>query len=228
MNGSGRISTPMNARRGFLRDNALSLVLAVLFLGSLVGQYAAGISVLNRERADHGAPPVSWVDYATEPHFLTATFENWESEFLQMGIYVLLSACLRQRGSAESRALPGEEPPERVDPGPTPWPVARGGLWRTLYGHSLATALFALCVLSFVAHWRTSWLHEVQERLLADEPAPGFIAYLGDARFWFESLQNWQSEFVSVLAIVLLSIVLRQKDSPQSKPVVAPHRQTGT
>lgn len=217
----------MNARRGFLRDNALSLVLAMLFLASIAGQYAAGLSVLNRERASHGEPPVSWIAYAREPHFVSATFENWESEFLQMAVYILLTACLRQRGSAESRALPGEESPERIDPGPTPWPVARGGLWRRLYAHSLVIALSSLCALSFAIHWRSSWLQAVEERLAGGEAPPGFLAYLADSQLWFESFQNWQSEFVSVLAIVLLSIVLRERNSPQSKPVEAPHRQTG-
>lgn len=218
----------MNARRGFLRDNALSLVLAALFLCSIVGQYAAGLSVLNRERESRGEAPVSWIGYVREPHFASATFENWESEFLQMAIYILLTACLRQRGSAESRALPGEEPPERIDSGPEPWPVVRGGWWLRLYAHSLVIALFALCGLSFAIHWRASWLQAVDERLAEGEPAPGFVGYLADSQLWFESFQNWQSEFVSVLAIVLLSIVLRERNSTQSKPVEAPHRQTGT
>lgn len=218
----------MNAKRGFLRDNGLSLVLFALFVASIVGQYAAGLHVLNEERMMRGEQPVPWLRYALEPHFLSATFENWESEFLQMGIYVLLSAWFFQRGSAESRALPGDEPPERVDEGPTPWPVARGGWWRRLYGHSLASALLALCVLSFLVHWRASWLQHLEEAIADGRPPPDFFGYLGESPFWFESFQNWQSEFVSVLALVLLSIVLRQKDSPQSKPVDAPHRQTGT
>lgn len=218
----------MNARRGFLRDNALSLVLAALFLTSIAGQYAAGLSVLNRERASRGEAPLSGAAYAHDPHFVSATFENWESEFLQMAIYILLTACLRQRGSAESRALPGEEPPKRVDPGATPWPVVRGGLWRRLYAHSLVIALLALFGSSFAIHWRASWLQTVEERLAEGESSPGFLAYLADSQLWFESFQNWQSEFASVLAVVLLSIVLRERNSPQSKPIEAPHRQTGT
>lgn len=218
----------MNDKRGFFRDNGLSLVLGALFLASLVGQYAAGLSVLNEERMARGEAIVPWMRYVLEPHFLSATFENWESEFLQMGIYVLLSAWLYQRGSAESQALPGDGPPERVDPGPTPGPAARGGLWRRLYGQSLAAALLVLCALSFLAHWRASWLQHLEDARAEGAPLPGFVAYLGESQFWFESFQNWQSEFVSVLALVLLSIVLRQKDSPQSKAVDAPHRQTGT
>jgi hypothetical protein len=218
----------MNEKRGFFRDNGLSLVLGALFVASLIGQYVAGLSVLNEERLARGEALVPWTRYLLEPHFLSATFENWESEFLQMGIYVLLSAWLYQRGSAESQALPGDESPERVDEGPTPWPAARGGLWRRLYGQTLAAALLVLCVLSFLIHWRASWLQHLEQARAEGEPLPGFVRYLGESQFWFESCQNWQSEFVSVLAVVLLSIVLRQKDSPQSKAVEAPHRQTGT
>ncbi len=218
----------LNRKHGFLRDNGLSLVLIALFVASLVGQYAAGLSVLNGEHLARGEALVPWHRYLFEPHFLSATFENWESEFLQMGLYVLLSAWLYQRGSAESQPLPGDEAPERVDAGPTPGFAARGGVWRKLYGQTLALALLALCALSFFVHWRASWLQHLEEARAEGRPLVGFVDYLGESRFWFESFQNWQSEFFSVLALVLLSIVLRQKDSPQSKAVDAPHRQTGT
>src|SRR5690606_1641384 len=142
--------------------------------------------------------------------------------------YVLLTVVLRQRGSAESRPLdPGDEEP-RVDPGETPWPARAGGLMRTLYGHSLAIALGLLFALSFALHAHGSWRNEVAERLREGDAPVSLMEHLGGAKFWFESFQNWQSEFLAVLAIVVLSIWLRQKDSPESKPVDAPHAQTGT
>jgi hypothetical protein len=160
----------MNEKRGFFRDNGLSMVVGALFAASLIGQYVAGLSVLNEERLARGEALVPWARYFLEPHFVSATFENWESEFLQMGIYVLLSAWLYQRGSAESQALPGDESPERVDEGPTPWPAARGDLWRRLYGQTLAAALLVLCLLSFLIHWRASWLQHLEQARAEGEP----------------------------------------------------------
>lgn len=213
---------------GFWRANGLSLVLFVLFAAALVAQALSGWQVHNAERVEEGAAALALLDYLGSGHFVSATFENWESEFLQMAMYVLLTVVLRQRGSAESRPLdPAEEEP-RIDDGPTPWPARAGGLLRTLYGHSLAIALGVLFAVSFSLHAWGSWRDALAERALQGEPAIPLGAHLGSAQFWFESFQNWQSEFLAVLAIVVLSIWLRQKDSPQSKPVDAPHRQTGT
>lgn len=213
--------------RTFWRENGLSVVLfllAVLFLG---GQVAAGFKVHNEELVDHGREALSLLQYLCSGHFVSATFENWESEFLQMGMYVLLTVTLRQRGSAESRPIdPGHET-TTIRPGPKPWPVRKGGIWKTLYGHSLAIAFGLLFVLSFVLHAVGSWRAEQDEQRLQGLPPPGFMEHVTSSTFWFESMQNWQSEFLAVLALVVLTIFLRQKDSPQSKPVDAPHWQTG-
>lgn len=212
---------------GFWRANGLSLALFVLFAGALAGQVLSGWQVHNAERMAQGATPVPVLAYLGSGHFLSATFENWESEFLQMAMYVLLTVVLRQRGSAESRPLdPAQEAP-RIDAGPTPWPARAGGVLRMLYGHSLAIALGLLFAVSFGLHAWGSWRDALAERLLQGQPPIPLGAHLGSAQFWFESFQNWQSEFLAVLALVLLSIWLRQKDSPQSKPVDAPHQQTG-
>lgn len=213
---------------GFWRANGLSLVLFALFAAALVGQALAGWQAHNAERLQEGRDALAWTAYLGSGHFISATFENWESEFLQMAMYVLLTVVLRQRGSAESRPLdPAQEDP-RIDAGPAPWPARAGGLLRTLYGHSLAIALGLLFAISFALHAWGSWRVARAEQALQGEPALSLAAHLGSARFWFESFQNWQSEFLAVLAVVVLSIWLRQKDSPQSKPVDAPHRQTGT
>jgi len=221
---------PAKAARSssFWRDNGLSLVLLACLIGPLVGQVLTGHAVFNEELRREGASQLSLVQYLTTGHLMSSIFENWESEFLQMGMYVLLTVVLRQKGSAESRPMSESEEDDDVQAGPVPWPVRAGGLWKRLYGHSLAIAFGLLFVLSFVLHFSGSWRRELAERALRGEPPVPWTQHLFDATFWFESFQNWQSEFLAVLALVMLSIWLRQKGSPQSKPVEAPHSQTGT
>lgn len=212
---------------GFLRRNGLSIVVLACMVCALVGQILTGHIVYNEELEEAGAKVLSLGEYLRSGHFVSATFENWESEFLQMGMYVLLTVSLRQEGSAESRPLDPSKEQERIEEGSKPWPVRRGGLWLTLYEHSLAIAFGILFVASFVLHLDGSWRHEQMKRQLAGAPPSEFLDYLGGAQFWFESFQNWQSEFLAVAALVVFTIWLRQKDSPQSKPVEAPHSQTG-
>ena len=212
----------------FLRANGLSLTLAAIFLACLGGQWLSGWIVWNEELVRQGQDPLTLWVYASSGHFVSATFENWESEFLQMGMYVLLTGWLRQRGSAESRPLDPAEEDEKIAPGPKPWPLRAGRFWRALYAHSLSLALFALFAAAFVGHAFGSWQHENVQRAMEGRAAVGLQQYLGGARFWFESLQNWQSEFLAVLALVVLSIFLREDKSPESKPLEAPHSQTGT
>ncbi|MBH1484791.1 hypothetical protein I5U45_00815 [Stenotrophomonas maltophilia] len=209
------------------RRNGLSIVLFGLMVLFLVGQALTGWQVPNEELNQHGVAAIGFWDYLASGHFSSATFENWESEFLQMGMYVLLTVRLRQAGSAESRPLdPAEEKP-RVESGPVPWPVRKGGVWKSLYGHSLAIVFFLLFFLSFSLHAVGSWRAKSQENRLDGLLPPSFTDHLFSSDFWFESMQNWQSEFLAVLALVVLTIFLRQKDSPQSKAVEAPHSQTG-
>ena len=209
------------------KRNGLSIVLLLLLLCFLGGQVWTGFLAHNQELAEAHRAPLDLWSYLHSGHFVSATFENWESEFLQMGMYVLLTVSLRQKGSAESRPLDKAQEEERVEPGSTPWAVRKGGLWKTLYGHSLAIAFGVLFVLSFSLHLAGSWRAEVDEQVAKGLPAPTWWEHLGSSSFWFESFQNWQSEFLAVLALVILTIFLRQKDSPQSKPLAAPHSQTG-
>ena len=217
-------------RIGFLHRNGLTLAFLALMLLSLAGHALAGWRVDSEERIDHGQPAESLVQYLGHEHFLSTVFENWESEFLQMGLFVLLTAVLRQKGAAESRPL---DPAEETPAGPTPvaqrpWPARKGGVWRVAYGHSLSGALLLLFMLSFWAHLYNSWKAHLQELAQHGKTATaGIWEHLGSAQFWFESFQNWQSEFLAVVALVLLSIVLREKDSTESKDVDAPHSQTG-
>ena len=216
------------ARDSFWKCNGLSIVVLLCMLCALVGQAIAGHRVYNHELLKLGALPLDWAAYLTSGHFVAATFENWESEFLQMGMYVLLTVTLRQKGSAESRPMSHEQEQERIEKGPTPWPVRAGGIWETLYGHSLALAFFLLFVVSFFLHLEGSWRRENVERAIDGQVPIHLVSYATGPEFWFESFQNWQSEFLAVASLVLLSIWLRQKDSPQSKPLEAPHSQTGT
>lgn len=217
-----------NGPRSIWKRNGLSIVLLALMLIFLCGQAITGHFTHNEELAELGAPAVSFLAYLWSGHFVSATFENWESEFLQMGMYVMLTASLRQAGSAESRPLSEDQEQPRIAPGPSPWPVRAGGVWKTLYGHSLAIAFGLLFLASFLLHWAGSWRREAEQRLLKGEPSVSMGEYLTDVQFWFESFQNWQSEYMAVASIVLLSIWLRQRDSTQSKPLDAPHSQTGT
>jgi len=209
------------------KRNGLTIVLVALVLAFVAGQAWAGWMTFNEELAGKGAPTLGLGEYLHTGHFLSALFENWESEFLQMGMYILLTVRLRQVGSAESRPMSPEQESQRVDPGPRPWPVRAGGIWLWLYERSLSIAFGLLFLASFVLHLCGSWRAELTERALDGEPPISVWAHLGGSQFWFESFQNWQSEFLAVASLVLLTIWLRQKDSPQSKPVEAPHMQTG-
>jgi hypothetical protein len=214
----------------FLYEHSLLLTMFVLVLACLGGQTVTGWHVYNEELEELGRPALALAEYVRSGHWLEATFENWESEFLQMGMYVLLAVWLRQKGSSESKKLYETEDVDR-DGDPTregaPWPLRRGGIVLHLYRNSLSIAFFALFALSIALHAYGGAEVESIERVAHGKPPVGALAYVGTSRFWFESLQNWQSEFVSIVAIVGLSIFLRQQGSPQSKPVDESSATTG-
>ena len=215
-----------------LRNTGLSLAMFGLFALSIVGQSIVGEREYNEDQRSHGRPTVGYFAYLRTGHFVESVFENWESEFLQMSAYVLLTAFLFQKGSAESK---DPDSPEPVDADPrehrddpkAPWPVRQGGWVLRLYENSLTIVLFLLFVLSFLLHAAGGAREYSSEQQEHGEQAVSLLEYLGTSRFWFESFQNWQSEFLSVGAIVVLSIFLRQRGSPESKPVAAPHDETG-
>ncbi len=214
----------------FLRNNGLSLVFSALFIISLGGQVVTGLKQYNQELKDEGGKQVTLSQYFTSGHFFESTFENWESEFLQMGLFVILSISLYQKGSSESKDPDKEEEVDR-EPNPqrknVPWPVKKGGFILLLYKNSLSIVFFLFFILSFLLHWYGSWKDFNEEQLLKGMPAESATQYLGNSKLWFESFQNWQSEFLSILGIVFFTIYLRQKGSPQSKPVDAPSMETG-
>lgn len=215
-----------------LRNNGLSLALLALFFVSIVGQSIAGLAQFNEEQREHGQQPVSYMEYIASAAFAESVFENWESEFLQMAVFVVLTAVLYQRGSAESR---DPDKSEDVDEDPqrhrfdkeAPYPVRAGGLLLTLYQYSLSLALGLLFVITFCLHWISSARESCREQLLHGGTCTPTLAYFKSATFWFESFQNWQSEFLSIAVVVVFSIFLRHRGSPESKPVHASHKETG-
>ena len=218
----------------FFHNNGLSLVLFCLFFFAfLVGQFFVGQRQYNNEQQEHGQPAATYLEYLQGNHFLEATMENWESEFLQMFFFIVLTVFLYQKGSAESK---DPDQTEEVDREPSrsrhkkraPWPVRKGGWVLKVYEHSLSLAFLLLFLGSFVLHAvggageynDDQKVHGRPERVTT-------VGYMGTSQFWFESLQNWQSEFLAVGSMVVLTIFLREKGSKESKPVDAAHDETG-
>jgi hypothetical protein len=215
-----------------MRNNGLSTAMFGLFGLFLLLMSFAGVRQYNQEQTDHGEQTVSYVEYLTTGDFVEAVSENWESEFLQMGAFVLLTVWLYQKGSPESKKLEGHEPvdedPRNTDRDDAPWLARTGGVKTWLYERSLSTALFALFFFSFVVHAASGARAYSAEQVAHGGEEVGTVAYLKTSQFWFESFQNWQSEFLAVGALVVLSVYLRQRGSPESKPVAAAHAETGT
>jgi hypothetical protein len=216
--------------RTFLKNNSLSLSFLLLFLLSMAGQVYFGLQEHNKEMIEAGGPTVGLAKYLTTGHFLQSTFENWESEFLQMALFVVLTIFLQQKGSSESKDFSKKEEVDRK-PSPSrkdaPWPVRSGGWILALYKHSLTIVLMLLFLISFCLHFYGSLADENEQLQLKGQQLETAAHYIAGSRFWFESLQNWQSEFLSVFSIVILSIYFRQFGSPQSKPVDAADYETG-
>jgi hypothetical protein len=208
----------------FLKDNGLTIVLVTMFLFSVLGMIWSGQAAHNKELAEHGSPALGLLAYMASGNFLSALFENWESEFLQMAAYVILTAMLFQRGSAESRDPDDPDRPKDELPSTT---QRRNPVFSWLYSYSLGIALALLLIASFVLHWWASLTAANEEALLHGGEVQTLGGYLLDAQLWFESFQNWQSEFMSTAVLVVLSIFLRHKGSPESKPAGAANSETG-
>ena len=216
----------------WIRDRSLTLALMAMFLLSLAGQLFTGLAEYNGEQQQHGHPAVAMRDYLATGHPWEALFENWESEFLQMAVFVLLTTFLIQKGSPESRQpgvkeLVDTDPRDFADDPDAPWPVRRGGWILRLYEHSLGLAFVLLFLSAWVGHAIGGFAQYAADQVTHGQPHPGLTDYLVSARFWFESFQNWQSEFLAIASMVWLAVYLRQRWSPESKPVHSPHAETG-
>ncbi|MGH8834810.1 MAG: DUF6766 family protein [Actinomycetes bacterium] len=213
--------------RRWLWVNSLAVVCFGAFLVFLVAQSVTGWLTYNDERTELGLVQLGYLAYLGTGHFAEATMENWESEFLQMGSYVLLAAVLVQRGSPE--ANPPDRPRDDNPANPaqvrsdSPAPVRRGGWWLQIYQHSLSIMLLGMFLLSFLLHLLGGTAEENVERHARGEPALSAGEFLRTSHFWFQSMQNWQSEFLAVGVLIVATIFLRQRGSAQSKKVTAPH-----
>jgi hypothetical protein len=219
----------------WLRDNSLSVFFLALFLAALLGQSYAGHLEYNEELRSHDDPTVSWLRYVVSSQFGAAVMENWQSEFLQFSFFIAATIWLVQKGSNESKRLDdaGLETDEqqrvgrhaaRTSPG---W--ARVKNWRyKLYSNSLLIVMTVLFFGSWFAQSVTNWTEFNSNQLDHQEPTVSWLTYIGSANFWEKTLQNWQSEFLAVGTMVVFTIYLRQRGSPESKPVGAPHDETGS
>jgi hypothetical protein len=226
------MTEPGGSGKRVWRDNGLSIVLFALFLGTMGGQIVSGWLEHNHDLVAHHEQTVGFLGYFATGHLWEATGENWESEFLQMAAFVLLTTFLYQRGSAESKR-PGVteeidlDPRDFQDREDAPGPVRRGGWRLALYQHSLGLTFAALFLFSIAMHAIGGLATYNSDQHDHQEPAVTLAQFLVTSRFWFESFQNWQSEFLSLGMMVVCTIWLRQRGSAESKPVHAPHTETG-
>ena len=223
-----RDQSPLHRFAAWIHDRALTIVLMVMFLIFLAAQIVTGFWEYNDGRATHGRAAMVFTAYLSTGHLWESVFENWESEFLQMAVFILLTTCLVQRGSPESRRphmreLVDADPRQFADAPNAPWPVRRGGWMLRLYENSLGLAFVLLFLVSWALHAWGGFKEFADDQSEHGQQVPDFSAYLASPRFWFESFQNWQSEFLSIALMVWLAVYLRQRYSPESKPVHAPH-----
>jgi membrane protein implicated in regulation of membrane protease activity len=219
--------------RGFLRDNALSLVFGGLLLLTLTGQSIWGVVGYNQEARTAGLQQISLLRYVTSSSFAVDVAENWQSEFLQFVLYIFLTVWLVQRGSSESKS-PGDEGRESDEqqmvgkfakPDSPAW--ARVGGWRTrLYSHSLVLVMLLVFIGSWSAQAIAGRVANNEERLRDRLDPLGMGAYVTSPDFWGRTLQNWQSELLAIGTMAVFAIYLRERGSPESKEVGAPHAVT--
>jgi hypothetical protein len=227
--------------RKFLKEQGLSLFFLALFLGSLIGQAISGHKLYNEEELSHAAltndtpETISLWRYVVSSDFGNAVMENWQSEYLQFVTFLLATVWMVQRGSTESKKPEdiGRESDEEQEVGEhaeddsPAWARVRG--WRLkVYENSLLLVMGVIWIASWFAQSVTGWSDYSAEQLEHQEPSISWVQYLGSSHFWQATFQNWQSEFLAVGSMIVFSIYLRQRGSPQSKPVGAAHAETAT
>jgi hypothetical protein len=221
--------------KAFFRDNGLSIFFGVLFLGAAVGQSIAGHGAYNERQLAHDGDPVSFGRYLFSSDYGQALLENWQSEYLQFALFILATIWLIQRGSNESKPAENlgleSEQMQRLGAysGPTSprWARFHGGLRRSLYSNSLLLVMITIFLLAWFGQSVTGWTEYNDEQRQHGEATVSWVTYLGRHDFWEETLQNWQSEFLAVGTMAVFTIYLRQRGSPESKPVGAAHDETG-
>jgi len=221
--------------RSWLRDQGLTLLFTALFLASLAGQALVGHADYNHQQVAHHDDPISLATYASSSVFWVDVMENWQSEYLQFTLFILATVWLIQRGSTESKP-PGEQGgesdeeqkvAEHADEHSPRW-AATGGLRTFVYSNSLVAVMAFIWIASWFAQAVTGRIEYNATQLDHQEAPLSLLTYMGSSDFWNRTLQNWQSEFLAVGSMVILSVYLRQRGSSQSKPVGAAHHETGS
>jgi hypothetical protein len=221
--------------KSFFRENSLSLFFASIFLVTIIGQSFAGQHAYNAEQTEHGGSPASWLTYVTSAHYWGNVMENWQSEFLQFTLFIGATIWLVQKGSNESKRLEdvGVESDEQQKVGAhtvqrSPAWAKADGLRRRIYENSLLLAMTSIFLATWVAQSLNNWRLFNEEQREHEEATVSWGRYLLDPDFWERTLQNWQSEFLAVGTMAAFTIYLRQRGSPESKPVGSPHDETAS
>jgi hypothetical protein len=221
--------------RSFLRDNGLSVAFGLLFLGTLVGQAISGHDSVNHDQLLHHGDPITLGHYVSSSLFWADVMENWQSEYLQFSLYIFATVFLLQKGSNESKEpgkAGGESDEEQLlgehaKPDSPRW-ARVGGLRTRIYSNSLLLVMSGIWVASWLAQSITGRINYNADQLDHQSAPVSWLTYITTSDFWNRTLQNWQSEFLAVGSMVILSVYLRQRGSPESKPVGAPHHETAT
>ena len=217
-----------------IRPHALSLFFALIFALALIGQSIAGFYAFNDEQSSHGEAMVSFTGFVTSSDFVVDVAENWQSEYLQFFLYVFGTVWLLQHGSPESKELDKagvesdreQKVGDHADPSSPRWAADKG--WRqTLYSRSLGIVMAVIFTWSWLAQSIAGVAAYNEEHLRQLQAPVSWPQYLGSADFWNRTLQNWQSELLAVASMAILSVYLRQRGSPESKPVGSAHTSTG-
>jgi hypothetical protein len=220
--------------RRFVRENSLSLVFLTFFVLAVAGQAFAGWHEFNNDATAHSEATISLGRYLTSSSFGNALLENWQSEYLQFTLYILLTVWFVQRGSPESKEI-GKEGGESDEDqlvgehakADSPRWARAAGITTRVYSNSLVIVMVAIWLLSWFGQSVTGWSEYNSDQITHHEATVNWLGYLGSANFWEATLQNWQSEFLAVGSMAVFSIYLRQRGSPESKPVGAAHDATG-
>ena len=221
--------------RRFLRENSLSLFFLAIFVAALVGQAIAGHEAHNQDQISHGGHAIGFWAYVTSSAFGQAVMENWQSEYLQFMLFMLATVWLLQRGSPESKELDraglesdqDQQVGEHAHPRSPRWARFQSGLRRRIYENSLLIVMGLIFVGAWFAQSVTGWTKFNDQQADHNEPAVSWLTYIGSSDFWESTFQNWQSEFLAVGSFAVFAIYLRQRGSPESKPVGAAHDATG-
>lgn len=220
--------------RRFWRENSLTLVFISLFLVTAMGEAAAGYFSFNQQQVAHGQSTYTFTRYLVSSQFAEELSENWQSEFLQFASFIILGVWFRQKGSTQSKELAESwlETDREQQVGAyarqnSPAWARVSGWRRTLFSNSLVMLMAFLFFASWAAQMLTGWSIYNDEQRVHHQPPVSLAGYAGSPDFWEHTLQNWQSEFLAVASITIFSVFLRQRGSPQSKPVGSPHEETG-